>query len=75
MSVHLSFPETTESELYCYVFSGAFNKALNEDPALSGIADRAVLIEKKYLPPKKPNCGDSWEIVIKLRITVEEMKE
>jgi hypothetical protein len=71
ISVHFSFPETAESELYCYVFSAALNEALNEEPTLGGIADRAVLMEKKYLPPKKPNCGDSWEIVISLRITVE----
>jgi hypothetical protein len=73
MSIHFSFPETTESELYCYVFSAALNEALNEDPTLGGIADRAILMEKKYIPPNRPNCGDSWKIVISLRITVEEM--
>jgi hypothetical protein len=73
LSVHFSFPDTAESELFCYLFSGAFNEALNEDPTLGGIADKAVLTEKKYLPPKTKKSGDSWEIVISLRITVEEI--
>jgi hypothetical protein len=60
MSVHFYFPDTTESELYCYLFSGAFNEALNEDPTLGGIADRAILTDKKYLPPKTKNSWDSW---------------
>ncbi|MDR2542875.1 MAG: hypothetical protein LBC80_05435 [Treponema sp.] len=73
LMVHFSFPDTADSELFCYLFSGAFNEALNEDPTLGGIADRAVLTEKKYLPPKTKKSGDSWEIVIGLRITVEDI--
>jgi hypothetical protein len=66
--------ETLESELYCYAYAFAVCKALGENPTLDGIADRVVVTGKKYNPPKKPHCGDEWEVVISLRITVEEMR-
>ena len=74
-SLTISFPlqEHPDGELYCYGYAAAFNKALGEDVTLGGIVDRAVLTEKKYVPPKKPHNGEGWELVIKLRITLEEM--
>jgi hypothetical protein len=48
-------------------------KALGENPTLGGIVDRAVVTAKKYTPPKKAYGGNEWEVVISLRITVEEI--
>jgi hypothetical protein len=58
--------------LYCYGYSAAFGKALNEDITLGGVAERAVITGKKYLSPKKPHCGGEWGVIITLRVTVEE---
>ena len=71
--IAFSLPETPESELHCYTYAFAVCKALEENPTLGGIVDRAVISGKKYGPPKKPNCGEGWGLVLTLRITVEEM--
>ncbi|MCL2410642.1 MAG: hypothetical protein FWC97_03265 [Treponema sp.] len=75
MTISISVAENPESELFCYGYANAFEKALGEDITLGGIADRAVVISKKYVPPKILNCGMNWEIVLSLRITVEQMKK
>jgi hypothetical protein len=72
LTVSFSLPETPDSELFCYGYSFAFGKALGEDVTLGGIVDRAVVTGKKYVRPKKADCGQGWEAVITLRITVEE---
>ena len=71
----VTFPvlDTVESELYCYAYAAAFQKALCEDLTLGGAADRAVITSKKYVPPKKADCGMEWETVISLRIIVDRM--
>ena len=74
MTISISTPENPESELYCYAYATAFEKALNEDVTLGGVADRAVITNKKFNSPKKPNCGMCWELVLSLRITVETMQ-
>ncbi|MDR2476823.1 MAG: hypothetical protein LBD18_03445 [Treponema sp.] len=71
LTIGFSLPETPESELYCYAYAAALERALGENPALGGAASRAVLSGKKYLAPKKPHCGDGWEVVLTLRLTVE----
>ena len=71
VTITFSLPETPESELHCYAYSGAVSRAIHDNPSLGGIADRAVITGKKYLSPKKPNCGDGWQLVISMRITVE----
>ena len=71
LTIVFSVPESSESELYCYAYAAAVERALGENQALGGVASRAVLIGKKYTAPKKPHCGDSWEIVFTLRVTVE----
>ena len=71
ITISFSIPESPESELYCYAYSGAVSRALYEDPTLGGAADRAVITAKKYNPPKKPHCGEGWELVISLRLTIE----
>ena len=64
-------PESAESETYCYTYAAAVERALGENPALGDEVSRAVLIGKKYAPPNKPHCGDGWEVVLTLRVTVE----
>jgi len=73
LTITFSLPEKDESEFLCYVYSLAVNKALEDNPTLDGIADRAVATGKKYNKPKKPGCGENWETVISLRVTVETM--
>ena len=74
MTITITLPESFDSELYCYGYAHAFEKALKEDVTLGGVADRAIIYNKKYTPPKKPNCGMEWELIISLRITVEGKK-
>ena len=71
LTITFNIPETPESELYCYAYAAVVEKAITEDKSLGGIADRIVLTGKKYNPPKKPHCGDGWEVVITIRIIVE----
>jgi hypothetical protein len=73
LSISFTLPETQDTELYCYGYAAAVCKALGENPTLGGVVDRAAVSGKKYSQPKKPGCGENWEVVITLRITVEEM--
>jgi hypothetical protein len=73
MTITIEMPENPDSELYCYAYSTAFDKALGENVTLGGIVDRAVITSKKYMPPKKSDCGQGWELIITMRITVEGM--
>ena len=73
LTITFSLPEKDESEFLCYVYALSVCKALGENPTLDGIADRAVVTGKKYNKPKKPGCGEGWEAVITLRVTVETM--
>jgi hypothetical protein len=71
LTITFALPETTESETHCYAYAAAVEKAVRENPALGGVADRIVLSGKKYSPPKRPHCGEDWTIVLSFRITVE----
>lgn len=71
VTITFTIPETQETELYCYGYANAVCKALGENPTLGGVVDRAVVSGKKYSSPKKPGCGENWETVIALRVTVE----
>jgi len=73
LSISFTLPETQETELYCYGYAAAVCKALGENPTLGGVVDRAVVSGKKYNTPKNPFCGEDWETVIALRVTVEEL--
>ncbi len=75
LSISITLPETQETELYCYGYAAAVCKAIGENPTLGGVVDRAVVSGKKYSQPKKPGCGEDWEMVIALRVTVEGMGE
>jgi hypothetical protein len=70
ITVSISFPDTPESELYCYVYSGIIGNALYENPTLDGVVDRAVITGKKYNFSKKHNINDDNTLVVTLRLTV-----
>jgi len=74
-SMSVAFPvlDSVESELFCFAYADAFNKALGDDVTLGGVVDRAVVTAKKYVPPKKINFGMDWEIVLNLKVTIETM--
>ena len=72
LSIIFTLEEHEDGELYCYAYSAAFTKAIGEDVTLDGVADRVVITGKKYTPPKKLNCGEGWQLIISLRVTVEE---
>jgi len=72
LTVSFSLPEMPESELCCYAYAGAVGKAVYDNPTLGGVVDRAVVVGKKFIPPKKPHCGDGWELVLTIRLTVEQ---
>ena len=71
VSITFTVQEHQDAELYCYGYAAAVCKALGVSQTLGGIVDRAVVTGKKYVQPKKPGCGESWEVVISLRVTVE----
>ena len=71
LAITFSLPETFETETQCYAYAGAVCMALKENPTFGGVADRAVVTGEKYTPPKLRNCGQDWEVVISLRVTVE----
>jgi len=75
VAITFTLPETQETELYCYGYAAAVCKAIGENTTLGGIVDRAVISGKKYTMPKKPGCGEDWEMVIALRVTVEGIAE
>ena len=71
--ITFSLPETFEVESHCYGIVAAVGMALRENPTLGGVVDRAVITGEKYVPPKKPNCGEGWDVVLSLRVTVESL--
>ncbi len=72
MTITFSVPDSEESELYCYAYSGSVRKAVDEDVTLGGVVDRAVVTGKKYVRSKTANCGDDWQVVVSLRLTNEQ---
>jgi hypothetical protein len=74
ITVSFTFSDTSESELYCYAYSGAVGRAVYDDPTLGGVVDKAVITGKKYVSPRKHHCRDDWEVIISIRLTIEGMK-
>jgi hypothetical protein len=70
LTITFSLPETPGNEVCVYAYAAAVDRALAEDPALGGIAERAVLTGKKYVEPKTPQCGDCRNVVLTLQISV-----
>ena len=75
VAITFTMPETPESELYCFAYSGAVSRAVCHDPTLGGVVDRAVVTGKKFVSPKKPHCGEGWGLAVTLRITVDGMEK
>jgi hypothetical protein len=71
LTVTFTVPEWPGGERNCYAYAGAVDAALGDDPTLGGIASRAVLAAKKYVPPKQSGTGGDWEVMLTLRVTVE----
>jgi hypothetical protein len=71
LTITFALPENPDGELFCYAYASAVDRALGEDPALDGVASRATLTGKKYVPPKHAGTGEGWGLVLSLRITVE----
>jgi hypothetical protein len=75
LTITFALPESPDGEMFCYAYAAAVEQALGEDPALGGVASRAVMTGKKYVPPKKALCGEGWEVILSLRVTVEGMSD
>ena len=75
LTIIFEIAETPESELLCYAYAGAVCRVVYDDPTFGGVVDRAVISGKKYVPPKKPHCGEGWAVVLTLRLTVEGIGE
>jgi len=75
LTVSFCLPDKQESLLCCYAYGVSFKKALCENVTLGGIVDRALIVSKKFVPPKVQNAGMELEYIITLRITVETMNE
>jgi hypothetical protein len=70
LTITFTVPEHQAGERSCYAYATAVDRALGEDPALGGVAERAVLTGKKYVEPKTPQCGDYWNVVLTLKVSV-----
>jgi hypothetical protein len=75
LTITFTLAEKLESEMFCYAYAAAVCKALGENPTLGGVVDRAAVTGKKYNPPKKAYGGNEWEVILTLRVTVEEIGE
>jgi hypothetical protein len=71
LTITFTVPEHPEGERNSYAYAWAAAVALQENPTLGGIVDRAVLAGKKYVPPKQNGTGGDWTVVLSLRLTVE----
>ena len=71
LTIAFTVPEHPEGERNCYAYASSVATALKENPTLGGIADRAELTGKKYVPPKQGGTGGDWGLILSLRITVE----
>jgi hypothetical protein len=72
LTISFAVPEHPYGERDCYAYAASAAAALQEDPTLGGVADRAALTGKQYKRPKAPHCGEGWEVVLSLRVTIEE---
>ncbi|MDR0287191.1 MAG: hypothetical protein LBI03_05740 [Clostridiales bacterium] len=72
LTISFNVPDNPDSELHSYTYAWAVCRAFEGNATLEGIADRAVVTAKKFNAPKNPNCGQSWEVVLTVRITNEQ---
>jgi hypothetical protein len=71
LTVTFTVPEWPDGERNCYAYAASVATVLGEKPTLGGAASRAELTGKKYIPPKQSGTGEEWELILTLRITVE----
>jgi hypothetical protein len=71
LTITFAVPEYPEGERNCDAYASSVATALGENPTLGGAASRVALTGKKYIPPKHPETGERWELVLSLRITAE----
>jgi hypothetical protein len=71
LTIAFTVSEHPDGERNCYAYAAVIDRALSEDPALGGAADRAALTGKKYTPPKCAGTGADWGVTMTLRITTE----
>jgi hypothetical protein len=57
LTIAFTVSEHPAGERNCYAYAAAIGRALSEDPALGGAADRVELMGKKYTPPKQSGAG------------------
>ena len=72
LTISFSLADTPESEWHCYAYAAAVSQAVERNPTLDGIVNRAVVTGKKYMPTKNPHCGEGWGLTIALRVTTEQ---
>jgi hypothetical protein len=72
LTITFTVPEWPGGERNCYAYALSVSTALRENPTLGGIADRAELTGKKYVPPKQSGTGGDWELELKIHVLVEE---
>jgi hypothetical protein len=75
VTVTFSVPDEAGCDIVCFAYADAVIQAVGENPTLGGIADRVIVTGKKYTQPKKRYFGADWQVVIGLRVTVEELKQ
>ena len=71
LTITCNIPEMPESGLYSFAYLAGIRKAVMENPTLNGVVDRAVLTSEKIIQPKVHGCGQEWQVIINLRVTVE----
>jgi hypothetical protein len=71
LTISFNVPDSPDSELHSYTYAWAVCRAFEGNATLGGIADRAVVTAKKFVPPKKIDRGQGWEVILTVRVTVE----
>jgi hypothetical protein len=72
LTIAFTVPEWPEGERNCYAYASTVATALRENPTLGGVADRAELAGKKYVPPKQSGTGGDWGLELKIHVLIEE---
>lgn len=70
LTVAFAAPEQPEGERACYAYAAAVIAAVEEDPTVGGVVDRAEVTGKKYVPPQHAGTGGEWVLTLSLRITI-----
>lgn len=71
LTISFSITDTDDNECNCYVMVAAIIRAFCEDPTLGGAVNRIEIIGAKYMHPKKQGYGESCDVSINVKITVE----